>query len=316
VLYQPDLSIIIVNYNGAQLLEGCLASITETACSLSHEVWVVDNGSTDDSVHMVRTRFPSVHVIESAENLGFAGGNNLALASAAGRYRLLLNNDTVVRPGALQLLVQAMARHPELGVLGPRLLNVDDSTQLSAMHYPSLTRAPRNWVKARVGKSGKYQPRSEQDVAYVDAVTGACLLIRAEALYQVGLLDTGYFMYAEEMDWCYRAAQVGWRIGYLAAAQVVHYGGQTARREAERFYVERRYSRVRFYAKHHGRLAAHVDDTFIRINLGIHWLLQPNERSHYRALLDAYSRRVAPLFAHGTTLAEAGGGHSWRASST
>lgn len=294
---QRDLSIIIVNFNGARLLEDCLASIAETSASIAHDVWVVDNGSTDNSVRMVRARFPDVHIIESAENLGFAGGNNLALASAAGRYRLLLNNDTVVRPHALQAMVQAMDAHPELAGIGPRLLNPNGSTQLSCMHYPSLVRGPRNWIKAKLGQSGKYQPEAEGDIARVDAVVGACLMIRDTALYQVGLLDPGYFMYAEEMDWCYSAAKAGWQIGYLPSAEVVHFGGQTAGREADRFYVERRYSRVRFYMKHHGRLAARTDDLFIRANIVLRWLTHPGERKRYAALLGAYNRRVAMLFA-------------------
>lgn len=295
-MFKPDLSIIIVNYNGAYLLESCLQSIADTCTSLAHDIWVVDNGSSDGSVHMVRERFPDVHIIASAQNLGFAGGNNLALASVAGRYRLLLNNDTIVRPNALQAMVQAMDAHTELGGLGPKLINADGSVQLSCMNYPSLMQAPRNWIKAQLGRSGKYQPKGAGDVAHVDAVTGACLLMRDEALQQIGLLDEGYFMYAEEMDWCYSASRAGWPTGYLPAAEVVHFGGQTARREADRFYVERRYSRVRFYMKHHGRVSARIDDLYIRANILWRWLVHPGERRRYRALLDTYAERVTPLF--------------------
>jgi N-acetylglucosaminyl-diphospho-decaprenol L-rhamnosyltransferase len=293
----PDLSIVIVNLDQQELLADCLTSVYDTLDPAAVQVIVVDNGSEDGSLHMLRGGFPQVEVLANEANLGFAAANNQGLAKCRGRYIVLLNNDTIVKDNALGSLAEFMDLHQEVGCAGPQLHNADGSIQASCLRFPSLLRGLRSFVGARVGKSTKYVPELEAGWAYVDAVSGACMILRRETLADVGLLDDGYFMYAEEVDWCYRARQAGWPTAYCAASQVIHLGGQTARLEPTRFYIERRYSRVRFMLKHHGQVAARATDYMIRLSALMRWgLATGSKRSHYRQILKSYTERVRPLF--------------------
>jgi hypothetical protein len=241
--------------------------------------------------------YPTVQLIRNPQNLGFATANNQAIPRCRGRYVLLLNNDAFVARGALAALVDFMDRHPEVGAAGPQLRNADGSVQPSCMHFPTLRRTLLNFVRVRMGGQGKYVPASHAESVAVDAVVGACLIMRPATLDQVGLLDPGYFMYAEETDWCYRAARLGWRIAYVPGASVIHLGGQTAKRESARFYVERRRSNVRFFLKHRGRLAARVNAELMRWNIGLRWLLSPRQRKTYGQIWTSYNESIAALFA-------------------
>lgn len=246
-----DLSILIVNWNGRDLLLDCLRSIYETVRGISYEVLVVDNGSRDGSPAAVRNLYPSVHLIENARNLGFARANNQAIRASRGRYVLLLNSDTVVRPGALGGLVRFTDRHPEVGIAGCRLVNPNGSLQ------PSWARFPSFWseVLDRNVRHRRSMPR--EPWAYeVDWVGGACLLARREAIEQVGRLDEDFFMYSEEADWCYRMVQHGWKVAYLETAEVIHLGGGSSRLRSDAMAVELYRSKLRFFRKHYGRVPA------------------------------------------------------------
>ncbi|GAB4207649.1 MAG: glycosyltransferase family 2 protein [Roseiflexaceae bacterium] len=278
------LAIIIVNWNGRDLLARCLRSIAETAGQLDCDVIVVDNGSTDGSQAMLRADFPAVTLIDSPHNLGFAGGNNLALrlvlgvrdwglgasASAAAaaslapspqplapNYVLLLNPDTVVQPGALQALVAFMQARPHVGVAGARLLNEDGSFQFSYARFPGLVdefliltglgrRRHGPWYPSA---SPQHSTRSHDRAEYA---MGACLIARPDATAQVGPLDEGFFMYSEEIDWCYRFRATGWSVGYVADAPIVHLGGGSTRQVRPQMLAELYRSRVRFFQKHYG----------------------------------------------------------------
>lgn len=292
----PQISVIIVNYNGRDLLAQALESLWRTSGHLALDVWVVDNGSSDHSVELLSEEYPKVHWIRNSENLGFARANNQALVHAVGEYILLLNNDTIVHPAALETLLRIMNSHPELAACGPQLLNHDGTVQLSCIYFPSLSRLFLNYIRVRAGHGAKYVVESAEDVSYVDAASGACLLIRRTALEQVGLLDEGYFMYAEETDWCFRAKQMNWQIGYVPSAKVVHLGGQTSKHDSERFYVERRYSNVRFFLKHRGRLSARINSFLLRTNLWMRWLKARKQRDRYRSMLRVYDQRITALF--------------------
>jgi len=244
---------------------------------------------------MLREEFPATKVIRNESNLGFAKATNQGLVQSQARYKLLLNNDTIVHAGALQGLVASMDAHPDLAGLGPRLLNRDGTVQPSCMNYPSILKAPINNLRARIGVSNKFAPEESRQMVRVPAVTGACLLLRSAAIQAVGLLDEGYFMYAEEMDWCYRATKQGWAIGYLPAVEVTHFGGQTASRQQDRFYVERRFSGVRFHRKHHGRLQSMVAAFFVRANLCLSMLTHPRQHRRYAGLLGSFNDRMQAL---------------------
>jgi len=204
---------------------------------------------------MVRAQFPWVTPIENTENVGFARANNQALQQATGRYVVLLNSDTVVRPGALQTLVDFMDAHPEAGACGPRLLNGDGSLQPSC--HPILTPGREFW---RLLFLDKLWPRATypqrrwdgQTPRPVEVIKGACLMLRREALDQVGLLDEQYFMYTEEMDLCARLLQTGWCNYWVPQAEVVHYGEASTRQSAEVMFVALYRSKAQFQRKFGG----------------------------------------------------------------
>jgi N-acetylglucosaminyl-diphospho-decaprenol L-rhamnosyltransferase len=262
-----DASIIIVSYNTRDLLRDCLASLDGGCTGITHETIVVDNASADGSADLVAESFPRMRLVRGTDNPGFAAANNRGLELARGRYVVLLNPDTEVRPGALAELVNFMDAHPGAGYCGPRLLNADGSHQASARRFPTLLSAAWNTLGW-----DKQNPRSRHcadlhlaggDTATMRAgwLTGACLLVRRAALEQVGPLDAGYFMYFEETDWCHRLARAGWEGWYVPTGEVVHYGGQSsapAATDAPFFGNRPAYwipSRRRYMRRHHGRLA-------------------------------------------------------------
>jgi GT2 family glycosyltransferase len=251
------LSILIVNWNTRAFLEQCLASLPYDEVTL--EVIVVDNASTDGSADMLRTRFPRVTCVAGERNLGFAAGNNLAAASASGKYLLLLNPDTVVPPGALSTLIEFANAHPRGGAFGPLLRNADGSPQRSCWRGdPGLGMALADalylwrvpWLAARVGSD--YRDEELRTARTVDHLLGACLMVRRETWQQVGGLDEEYFLFLEETDWCARARRSGWDIFFVPAAQVTHFGQASMRLAPSRNLPQYYRSYARFYrARHH-----------------------------------------------------------------
>ncbi|MCL5999309.1 MAG: glycosyltransferase family 2 protein [Chloroflexi bacterium] len=284
-----DLSIIIVNWNTRDLLRQCLSSIFADPPGIQYEVWVVDNASSDDSVQMVRRLFPQVQVIENPTNLGFARANNHGLELARARYALLLNSDTIVLPGALQELVRVANLHPEAGIVGCMLLNSDGSLQESWASFPTLwSEVTGRNIRTRrsVGNTtGLYD---------VDWVGGACLLAQSQAIRQVGLLDESYFMYSEEMDWCYRMRRCGWRVYYSASAKVVHLGGGSASRASASQLIRLYDSKIRFFQTHYGaRSAGLLRFGLITVNTAalarrsLTWAIRHSKRVEVRNRLSA-----------------------------
>ncbi len=276
----PDLSIVIVSWNVQGLLQKCLLSIYapndrdvvgQSSPSLLSfdinsfviETIVVDNASADDSVEMVRQAFPQVTLIANSDNRGFTGGNNQGIVASRGRYVLLLNPDTEVLGDALTRMVAHMNAHPDVGALGPMLLNPDGSVQSSRRRFPTPATAfvesttLQSWFpRHRLLCDYYVQDKPDDAIAEVDWVTGACLLARREALDQVGLLDDGYFMYSEELDWCRRAKAAGWKVVYFPEAQVIHYGGQSSEQVKAFQIIRFNRSKIRYFRKYHGALVA------------------------------------------------------------
>jgi GT2 family glycosyltransferase len=254
-----NLSILIVNWNTRELLRDCLNSIYETVEGLAFDVIVVDNNSGDGSQEMVRQQFPQVQLIENAANVGFARANNQAIAASRGRYVLLLNSDTIVQPGALRAMLTYADGYPDVGVVGAHLLNADGSFQASHTRFPTLRR--EFLILSGLGRLlfgrwyPSHSPEQSRAVADADYVEGACMLARREAVDQVGGLDEGYFMYAEEVDWCFSMRRAGWRVVYLPQARIVHLGGASSKSNTRREAVLYR-SRVRFFRKHYGPVHA------------------------------------------------------------
>ncbi len=292
-----DLSIVIVNYNGAKLLAQCLDSVFKTKGDLELEIYVVDNGSTDGSIAMLRDDYPGVHTIANKDNLGFAKANNQALPLCEGRYSLLLNNDTIVLERALQTMIQCLDHNPHLGGVGPQLLGADGTIQRPGLRFYSLLRSIGNFCQRRLGWQRKYVAPVAGQYAFVEAVWGACLMVRGKAIQEVGLLDEGFFIYGEEVDWCYRAGRRGWGIAYLPESQVIHLGGQTSRRDPDRFYVERLLAHLRFILKHRARCTARIWALLMGLRLCARWVFHKQERAPWQWVLRRYTQRVRALFA-------------------
>ena len=260
-----DLSIVIVTWNSRQVLLRCLDSIRDEVLSrrdpgrLEVETIVVDNGSSDGTVEAVRELHPFAQVVALPENRGFAGGNNVGLRRAGGRYAVLLNSDTLVRRDGLEACVRYLDAHPDVGVVGPQLLNEDGSKQNCVHNYPSLLTeiVPKGLLQLLLPRrfpSKRYGHPAPLDVP---AVIGACLFVRREVLEQVGLMPEEYFFFLEETDWCYRIRRAGWRIVHVPQAAIVHLLGASSKKlmpAATR--IEYHRSLYRFFRRNRGLPAA------------------------------------------------------------
>lgn len=252
------LSIIIVNWNTKNLLSDCIASVYDRALGDDFELIVVDNDSSDGSQVMIRTQFPEVNLITNSNNPGFAKANNQALRICSGENILLLNPDTIVKPGAIETLVKFIDENPEAGAVGARLLNPDGSLQRSAYPKPTLFR--EFWRLFHLDKLmhlGKYpMNRWNLDQAMeVDILKGACILIRREALDDAGLLDEEYFMYSEDLDLCTRLTNAGWRLYWIPNAEVIHFGGQSTKQVPEEMFLRLYEGKIMYFRKHQSNTA-------------------------------------------------------------
>lgn len=275
-----ELDVIILNFNRADLLRPCIESVQASKTRHTIRTWVVDNASTDGSAEMIEREFPAVRLIRNPVNNGFSAGNNLALrailddgspatdrrsstiaygspilshasSSVTGptssvqhpgstRYVMLLNNDTVVEPDALDLLIDYLESHPTVGAVGPKLLLLDGSLDLAcrrsfptpAVSFYRMTGLSR--LFPRSPRFGRYNltyldPDLETDV---DALVGAAMMVRLDVVREVGLLDEAFFMYGEDLDWCYRIKSYGWRIVYQPRAVIHHHKRAASTRRA------------------------------------------------------------------------------------
>lgn len=257
----PDLSIIIVNWNVRDLLRDCLRSIDAGRSSLDVEVIVVDANSADDSVGMVRTGFPWVRLIPCKENVGFPRGNNIGLNEARGEYLLLLNPDTVVLDDALEKMVNFLRTNPDAGAVGPQLLNPDGSVQSSRRRFPTVATGflESTWLEGLApGVLRRYYALDLPDdaTADVDWLTGACIMAPRVVYEKVGGLDEGYYMYSEELDWCRRIKQAGWRVVYYPAARVIHHVGKSSEQAVTARHINFQRAKLRYFRKYHGRFVA------------------------------------------------------------
>jgi GT2 family glycosyltransferase len=257
----PKLSIIIVNWNTAQLLSQCLLSIQADPSIPEYETFVVDNASTDNSVSIIKNQFPWVNLIENQENVGFARANNQALQKSSGKYLLLLNSDTELLPQALATLTKVLQSQPQIGAVGPRLLNTNGTLQPSC--YPMLSPQRELWrllFLDYLWRKASY-PMNKWDLQKpheVDVIMGACLLIRREVLDNIGLLDESYFMYTEEVDFCYRLQKARWELRWIPMAQVIHHGGASSKQKEMEMYLQLYKSKFQFYSKFGGMNRANL----------------------------------------------------------
>jgi GT2 family glycosyltransferase len=270
----PDLSVIIVSYRTPGLVERCLTTLFHEAGNLNLEVFVVDNDSRDETVDRVRTSFPAVRVVSLTRNVGFGAANNVALREATGRYWVLLNSDAFLHPGALQAAIRHMEETPSAGAGGARLLSEDGDWQPSAWQFPSplndflllsglaarfprsrfFNRMTRRWANPLVATQAEWVP-------------GAFMILRPQAMRDIGLLfDEAFFLYYEEVDLCRRLRNAGYQIWYWPDVEVVHLGGESAKRagapvqelsaSGNQLALWRYRSEWIYYRKHHGVFTA------------------------------------------------------------
>lgn len=252
-----DVSIIVVNWNTRDILRDCLKSVFDQTQDITFEVIVIDNASSDDSVQMIKSEFPQVILIENSENRGFAVANNQGIEIAKGQYVLLLNSDTIVLDGSIQKTLTFADLHPNTAVVGCRVLNPDKSLQPTCFMYPSLLNLflastylykifPRNRFLGREQMTWW----ARDDIREVEVITGCFMLVRKEAIAQVGMMDESFFMYAEETDWCYRFKNAGWKLLFTPDAQIIHLGGQSSKKAKGAMDLQLRAGILQFVLKH------------------------------------------------------------------
>lgn len=259
-----DLAVVIVNWNTCDLLRDCLRSVYASLDELDVEVLVVDNASSDGSAAMVENEFPGVRLITNHDNRGFAAANNQAMKLSSGRYVLLLNPDTIVAPDTLNRMIRYADENPDAAVIGCQVYETEHCIQQTCFRYPD----PVNTLLIETGLSrlfsgsrlfgrswmGDWDRRTEREV---DVVSGMFMLVRCEAIEQVGFMDEDYFIYAEEADWCHRFRRAGWRCVFTPAARIIHRdgGGKSTEQMSVRMYVQMQKSLLMFQRKNLGRMA-------------------------------------------------------------
>jgi GT2 family glycosyltransferase len=257
-----DVSVVIVSFNTRDVLRECLASVFRETREVSFEVIVVDNASADGSADMVATEFPQVRLIRNTENRGFAAACNQGILVTRGRYVLLLNPDTRVLEDAVARTVAYADGHHNAAAVGCQVLNTDGTVQRTCFRYPSvlhvalsglaLDRLPFGRCFFGRERMRDWKRDSEREV---EVVTGSCMLLRREAMEEVGLMDEAYFVYGEEADWCFRCGRVGWRVLFTPHARVFHAGDRSTRLVLTAMHVQLRRSILIFIERHYGHAA-------------------------------------------------------------
>jgi N-acetylglucosaminyl-diphospho-decaprenol L-rhamnosyltransferase len=249
----PEVSAVIISFNSAGYLPDCVRSLRSEGVA---DVVVVDNASSDGSVGAMRGADPEVRIIETGANLGFGSAANRGVATTLSPYVLILNPDTVVEPGTVKALSEALDRDAGLAVVGPRMEDPDGSLYPSVRRFPEMGVALGHAFLGLVWAANPYTRRyrmldwdHDQSAADVDWVGGACLLVRRSAFDTVGGFDEAYFMYVEDVDLCWRLGRAGWRIGYEPSGRVVHALGGSSRTVPYRMIAEHHRSLMRFVSK-------------------------------------------------------------------
>jgi GT2 family glycosyltransferase len=275
---QPEISCCIVSFNTCDLLRDCLNAIYQFPPSCPFEIIVVDNSSNDGTQEMLRESYPEVHFVENERNEGYTGPMNTAMKLGRGKYLVQLNPDTLVRPDTFDPLVCFLEEHAEAGICTPKVLNRDGSLQKQCRRS-----AGRPWDAFTYfsGLAKRYpdNPRyagylmtylEENEVNEVEAVSGSCMMIRREVIDQIGYLDERFFAYQEDADFCFRARLAGWKIFYVPAAQIIHFGGQGGSKvEIYQSIYHWHRSYFLYYRKHLAREYNFVMDMLVFLGVGI-----------------------------------------------
>lgn len=276
------LSVVVVSWNVAPLLRRCLAAVFASAPGRALDVWVVDNASRDESVAMVRRAFPQAQLIANATNRGYAAAVNQGLRACRGWAVLLLNPDAELQGDALEVMACYLETHPNVGIVGPRLVYPDGRTQPSRRRFPTLATAlcestpiQRFWPNHPAVHRYYVADQPDDAAQEVDWLVGAALLVRRSAIAEIGLLDEGFPVYWEETDWQRRLRRAGWRVCYLPQARVLHHEAQSTSQARLQQHLWFQQGKVRYFAKHHGPAVA----ALVRAALVVSYIVQLAEES-------------------------------------
>jgi len=261
-----DVSICIVSWNTRDILKNCLRSIYDKTKKVSYEIIIVDNNSHDGTCEMVKEKFPECILIESSDNLGFVKGNNIAIREAKGRHLLYLNPDTELKTKAIDGMVKFLDKNPEYGAVGCKLVYPDNSIQyVCARTFPSpfnqfcfLAMLDRLFLNSKLFSTVEMRYWDHNNSRDIECLCGACILVRKEIIDQLQGFDEEIFMYAEDVDLCFRIKEKGWRIYYLSDEEIMHYAGASSKQHQKIYFssIMQRESNFYFLNKHFGTATA------------------------------------------------------------
>ena len=256
---RPEISAIIVSWNAKHYLLDCLRSMKGRSAGKRIEIIVVDNASTDGSPEAVEREFPGVKLIRNETNKGFAAANNIGIEQSTGKYICLINSDVWVLENCLERLGDYMDSHPSIGMLGPKILNPDRTLQVSCRRFPGLWNnfCPACGMSKVFGENrffgGEHMFFFKHNVVRrVHALVGCFLMVRRDALDDVGLLDERFFMYVEDIDWCRRFWAAGWEVVFFPNAQAIHHRGGSSANAPAKFAMEQEHAKLQYWRKYHG----------------------------------------------------------------
>ena len=306
-----DISVVILSWNDKQYLEVCLQSLQHATKSRTMEIIVVDNASTDGSPEMVEALFPDVKIIRNTENLGFPKGNNIGIEASRGKYVYLLNSDIKIFAGCLDALADYLDQNPKVGMVGPKILNRDLTHQSSCRQFPTLwnnfcaaTGLARMFSGTRFF-SGEHMFYFKGDrFMDVDVLVGCFWAIRRAAVNEFGLLDEGFFMFAEDLDWCKRFREAGWRVVFYPDAQAIHYrGGSSMKKDAVWLALTQQRSILRYWKKHHSTAACFGIRCLMFVHKVARWatarasyLIRPAKRKDSKMRMKIVAACLSDLF--------------------
>ncbi|MDQ0890923.1 GT2 family glycosyltransferase [Paenibacillus sp. V4I9] len=276
-----DLSIIVLNYKTRDLTLACLQSVFSSATSYIYEVILIDNASNDGIIPAATEQFPQVICIANTENVGFSRANNQGILIAQGRYVLLLNSDTIVQPDTLDVMLRFMDENPTVGASGCKIVLPDGSldkackrgfpTPSASFYYAfGFSKLFPNTPRFNQYQLGYLSPN---DAYPIDSLVGAFMLIRREAIEQVGMLDEEFFMYGEDIDWCYRIKEAGWVNYYYPRTQIVHHKGASSRRKPFKIIYEFHRAMILFHNKHYRKKYSWLTNAMVYVGVGLKFIL-------------------------------------------
>lgn len=281
-----EVSVLIVSWNTRELLAACLESLRRSNPACVREIIVVDNASADGSPEMVEQRFPEVKLIRTGSNLGFARGNNLAMQHAVGSLFALVNSDTLVHPGCIETLAEYLDQHPEVGLVGPRVIGGDGLLQRTCRHLPglwnTLCRAlalDRAFGGRGIFSGYEVSPVRHEVLHEAEVLSGCFCLARRSTVEQVGGLDEQFFFYGEDIDWCRRFRDAGWKMVFIPQATATHFGGGSTSKAPIRYSIEILRATLQYWRKHHGGAGQAVCHGLLILHHGLRLLTRSAKRA-------------------------------------